>query len=241
MSRKAGYNRRMRLQLMAGFVLCVVAAAQQPIPASQLKQRTEILRNEQVTVYAVEVKPDETVPMHTHQQDNVTVFINGASRVETIRGKLPRPDRQRPGSVRYEPRGLTHSSHNPGNEPWRITSIDFARPQGKVERPKQGASRYCNSGSKKQCVQERYLFCTERVCVEDVTIAPGAITTKHAHSTDHMLVAVSDYELTDKVEGAATTVRTRKSGEIEYIKSGITHQLTNTGKQPARFIVVAWR
>jgi quercetin dioxygenase-like cupin family protein len=33
-------------------------------------------------------------------------------------------------------------------------------------------------------------------------------------------------------------VRTKKAGEVEYIKSGINHQLSNTGKLPARFIVV---
>jgi quercetin dioxygenase-like cupin family protein len=77
--------------------------------------------------------------------------------------------------------------------------------------------------------------------VEDVTMAPGAVTTKHSHATDHMLVAVSDYELTDQVEGKGAVVRTRKSGEVEYIPAGITHRLTNTGQAPARFTVIVWR
>jgi quercetin dioxygenase-like cupin family protein len=72
-------------------------------------------------------------------------------------------------------------------------------------------------------------------------MAPGALSIKHSHTTDHMLVAVSDYELTDQVEDKGTSVRRRKSGEVEYIPAGITHQLTNTGKNTARFVVVAWR
>jgi len=102
-------------------------------------------------------------------------------------------------------------------------------------------SHYCNPDGTTACVDEKNLFCTARVCVEDVSIAPGAITHKHSHGTDHMLVAVSDYELTDQVEGKGTVVRTPKSGEVEYLPAGITHRLTNTGQAPARFTVIVWR
>jgi quercetin dioxygenase-like cupin family protein len=65
-----------------------------------------------------------------------------------------------------------------------------------------------------------------------VTIAPGANTTKHGHTTDHMLVAVSGYELTDQVEGKRIVVRARKSGGVEYLPAGITHRLTKPAKHP---------
>jgi quercetin dioxygenase-like cupin family protein len=74
-----------------------------------------------------------------------------------------------------------------------------------------------------------------------VSIAPGAVTTRHSHATDHMLVAVSDFELTDQIEGKGAVVRTPKSGEVEYLPAGITHRLTNTGQVPARFTVILWR
>jgi hypothetical protein len=32
-------------------------------------------------------------------------------------------------------------------------------------------------------------------------------------------------------------VRTRKSGEVEYIPSGINHQLTNSSKSPERLLL----
>jgi oxalate decarboxylase/phosphoglucose isomerase-like protein (cupin superfamily) len=49
------------------------------------------------------------------------------------------------------------------------------------------------------------------------------------------------YELTHRVEGKEIVVRTRKSGEVEYIPAGITHRITNTGEAPARFTVILWR
>jgi len=90
-------------------------------------------------------------------------------------------------------------------------------------------------------VDEKYLFCTDKFCVEDVTMDPGAMSTKHSHSTDHMLVAVTDYQLTDVIVGKPKKVRTKKAGEVEYIPAGITHQLTNTGAAKARFVVIAFK
>ena len=121
-----------------------------------------------------------------------------------------------------------------------MVTIEFAEPQGKLEQMGTN-SHYCNPGSMTACVDEKNLFCTAKVCVEDVTIAPGAVTTKHSHTTDHMLVAVSDYQLADTVEGKGRVLRARRSGEVEYIPAGITHQMTNTGDNTGRFIVVLWR
>ena len=70
---------------------------------------------------------------------------------------------------------------------------------------------------------------------------PGAISTKHSHSTDHMLVAITDYTLTDVIVGKGKKVRAHKAGEVEYIPMGITHQLTNTGAAKTRFIVIAFK
>jgi uncharacterized RmlC-like cupin family protein len=91
------------------------------------------------------------------------------------------------------------------------------------------ASHYCNPDSTTACVDEKQTFCTEKVCVENVTIAPA---TKHGHTTDPMLAAVSDYELTDRVEGKGIIVRRRKSGEVEYIPAGITHRIANAAAAP---------
>jgi quercetin dioxygenase-like cupin family protein len=56
-----------------------------------------------------------------------------------------------------------------------------------------------------------------------------------------MLVAITDYTLTDEIVGKGKKVRTKKAGEVEYIPMGITHQLTNTGAAAARFIVIAFK
>jgi quercetin dioxygenase-like cupin family protein len=234
----------MRQALLFLLALCALAAAQKPapIPDSNVEQRKVILENSRVTVTRFDFAPGEAIPMHQHTHDIMAVFIDGGRLRETVEGRKPSDEKMYAGEVRFHPQGYAHSTKNLEVEPFRVAVVEFADLQGKLEKAaKPKKTRYCNTGSKTVCVDENELFCTAKVCVEDVVMAPGAVTTKHSHTTDHMLVAISGYELTDTIEGKGTSVRTRRSGEVEYISAGITHQLTNTGKQPAHFVVVLWR
>jgi quercetin dioxygenase-like cupin family protein len=203
-------------------------------------QRKEILHNHRVTVSLLELAPREVIPMHQHDRDMLAVFVDGGrTRNKVLRHKAA-ADKMAVGEVRFLNTGSEHATKNEGTLPLRVVIVEFADPQGKMK--KVGTtSHYCNPDSTTECVDEKQLFCTAKVCVEDVSIAPGAVTTKHGHATDHMLVAVSDYELTDQVEGKGTIVRTRKSGEVEYIAAGITHRITNTAQARAHFTVIVWR
>lgn len=233
----------MRRALLILLALSALSAAQKsaPIPDSQVPQRRQIFSNQRVTVNLLELQPNEGTPMHQHTRDAVAVFITPGQKRNTAFGKKTKVEKSEPGEVRYLPTGFAHATHNDAADVFRAVIVDFMDPQGSLDKTKPKKSHYCNPGSKDVCVWEHELFCTAKVCVEDVTMAPGAVTTRHSHSTDHMLVAVSDYELTDQIEGKGTAVRTRKSGEVEYILAGITHQLRNTGKQPAHFVVILWR
>jgi len=223
-------------------LLCAACAGQvpAPIPDSEVPQRKEILRNDRVTVSLLELAPGEATRMHQYDRDMLAVFVNGGRTRDTMLGHKPAVDKMAVGEARFRSAGYAHAIKNEGAGPFRVVMVEFADPQGEMKRGGT-ASHYCNPGSTAACVDEKSLFCTARICVVDVRIAPGAVTTKHSHATDHMLVAVSDYELTDQVEGKGTVVRSRKSGEVEYIPAGITHRQTNTGQALARFTVILWR
>jgi quercetin dioxygenase-like cupin family protein len=224
------------------FVLCAACATQEraPVRYNEVPQRKEILANRRVSVSLLDLAPHQATPMHQHDRDLLAIYINGGHTSNTVFGHKPALDNMPAGDVRFLNAGYSHATENEGTDLFRTVTIEFAEPQGKLEQMGT-TSHYCNPGSMTACVDEKNLFCTAKVCVEDVTIAPGAVTTKHSHTTDHMLVAVSDYQLADTVEGKGRVLRARRSGEVEYIPAGITHQMTNTGDNTGRFIVVLWR
>lgn len=226
------------LVLLLGTIVAAQTAA--PVPDAEVP-RKELFHNDHINAFLLELKPNESTPMHMHDRDFLTVYVTGGQIRQTEFGHGPSNQRIPQGTVRFRSAGFAHAIQNESPQSFRSVVVEFALPQGKTEKVGAKNSHYCNPGSETTCVDEKYLFCTAKVCVEDVTMAPGALSTKHSHTTDHMLVAVSDYQLTDQVEGKGKTVRTKWAGEVEYIPAGITHQLTNTGKGAARFIVVLWR
>ena len=212
-----------------------------PVPIEQEPFHKEILRNARVRVLRVEIPAHETTRLHRHDRDYLPVALTDAHLTNAVSGKAPVEEKVRLGEVRLTKGGFAHAVRNQGASAVRFTAVEFLEPQGESKPSREPRSRYCNPGSKTACVTEDYLFCTAKLCVSDVTFGPGAVSTRHSHSTDHVLLAVSDYELTDQVEGKGKVVRSVKSGGVEYISAGITHQLTNTGTAPARFIVVVFR
>ena len=224
-------------------LLAGTLAAQSAAPASdsEVPQRKQLIQNQHVTVSRLELAPQDSTPMHRHDHDILTISISGGQTKDTLEGKKPDEDKLDAGEVHFRSAGFTHALTNEGPGIYRAVIIEFAEPQGKNEGVGAKNSHYCNPGSKTACVNEKYLFCTKKVCLEDVSLGPGAVTIKHGHTTDHMLIAVSDYELTDDTEGKGTTVRNMKSGDVVYVHPGISHQLKNTGTDTARFIVVVFR
>jgi len=229
----------MRVMLFC-LALATAAPGQTPVPAEQEPYHRLILRNEHVVVTAVEVPPHQATQLHRHDRPYLAVTLTEATLTTTVPGKPPAQQKRRAGEA-WMAAPVTHAVHNDGDTAFRATVVDFLAPQRAVKPVPQKSSRYCNPKSTTACVSERYLFCTDRVCVSEVEMGPGAVTMKHSHSTDHMVIAISDLEMKDMIEGrAAPVMRSQKSGEVLFADAGITHQLEN-GPKPARFITVSWK
>ncbi len=223
--------------------LAVLAAwAATSVPVEQEPHHKLVLENPHVRVFLAEVPARQATEMHRHERDYLGIWLTEARTSMLVEGKTATlPAQQRLGQVSFVPGGFAHEVRNDGPEAFRNIAIELKHPQGTMTKGGRKRSKYCNPGSKSVCVEEAYLFCTQQVCVSDVTMDAGAVTMKHRHSTPHMLVPLSDMEITDQVVGQGEVVRSEKSGGVVYLNEGIDHQLTNTGKKATRFIVVVWR
>ena len=214
--------------------LCSLGALQARGQAaeSQLSQGKEIFRNQRVTIRLLEIAAHAGSSKVPLPHDTLIVFVNkGRTQSKLLTGKLL-ASKVAAGEVRYREAASPLGIQNEGDAPLRLMTIEFADPQGKLEHT--GTSSHtCDPGSTTACFDEHGLFCTAKVCVEDVVIAPATVTHKHSHATDHMLVAISDYELTDQIEGKGIVVRTRKSGEIEYISLAFSVSTTSSSDSNA--------
>ena len=211
-----------------------------PVPITSEPSHHLYLENDQVRVFQVEAPPHAATLVHQHDHDYIFVSLGASDLRNEVVGKAPVELKLDDGEVHWSKGGFAHRIINLSDQPFRNVTIELLRAQGAATPSTQPASRYCNPGSQTACVSERYLFCTERVCVSDVTMGPGAATMRHTHSTDHMVVAVTDMQMTDEIEGKPAVERTIKAGSAAYIEAGITHRLIN-GAQAARFITLQFK
>lgn len=223
------------------WLLAVTSLAQNPpVPAEQEPFHAPIFRNEHVQALRVEIPPHQATEIHQHAHQYLTVALSDTTVTSDLPGLPPAQEVRRRGDV-WMDAPVAHAVRNDGNAPFRATVVSFFARQGEVRPLVRRPTRYCNPHSQTACVTETYLFCTDRVCVSEVEMGPGAITLRHSHSTAHMVIAVSDLEMKDWIQGyPSATMRVQRSGEVLFMDAGITHQLEN-GPNPARMIVVSWR
>jgi len=238
--------RSVGVALLLSFWVVMSLAQDAPVPVEKEPFHTLSFRNEHVVVLRVEIPPHQTTQLHQHVRQYLTVSLADARITSTVpvAPNLPQPplvqETRRKGEA-WMAEPVVHTVRNDGDRPFRATVVEFLACQKNLKPVNRKPSRYCNPKSKVACVRERYLFCTDRLCVSEVEMGPGAITMKHSHSTDHMVIALSDLEMKDWIAGRpAAEMRDQKSGQTLFLDAGITHQVEN-GPQAARMIVVSWR
>lgn len=109
-------TRRWVAMAAALFAAPGLASAGEPV-------RTVILENEKVRVVDVAFAPGDVEAEHTHPLDLVVIALTPGG----IESTAPDGTRQtlvpKPGDVQFFPKGSTHTSRNPGQDPVRLRAI----------------------------------------------------------------------------------------------------------------------
>ena len=78
-------------------------------------------------------------------------------------------------------------------------------------------------------------------CAKDLSLAPGAIWRNQALENDQMLIAVSDYEVSEEPKRTGAKTLKRKTGEVEYLLGGSSRSWQNATSETAHIIAVVFR
>ena len=189
------------------------------------------LENAYVRVFKVEVPPHASTLVHWHRHDYMFVAL-GDSQVENdVKDKPPVTLKLKDGETHYSPAPFAHAAKNLADTPFRNITIEFLKNGDSKWDPDRGLS-VLHGGT------IDILFVKDGARVADVDLQPGGIIPQHTHTGPHLVVAVTDLDLETKAEGKPATHFQLKAGDIKWVEGGITHTVTNAGKQEARLITV---
>lgn len=236
-------TRAMHWFAAAGVCLALAggAAGQSAMPVGEEPYHKLVLENRKVRVFRVEVPGQGATGLHQHDRDYLAVFLGDSRLTTEVQGKPAERVAAHAGDVHLTKGGFAHVARNELDTPFRALAIELLQTQDEPKPAGRPQSRYCNKGSHTACVTEDYLFCNSRLCVSRAVFGPGAVSIKHGHDTDHMLVALNDYVMKDDIEREGTQQHRLKTGDVVYLRAGIKHQLTNVGSGEARLVVVVFK
>jgi quercetin dioxygenase-like cupin family protein len=129
-----------RTLLVALSCFAIATFAQEPplIPLASEPHHHLALHNAYVNVYQVEVAPHDSVLLHRHDADAISIMLSDAAVTVRAPGKLDVHQKLVDGQLRLQARGYVHATSIDGDTTYRNVTVELLLPQ-------QGARNLCAS------------------------------------------------------------------------------------------------
>lgn len=124
------------LVVMCGLPFGASAQAPVIIPLASEPHHHLALHNAYVNVYQVEVAPHDSVLLHRHDADAISIMLSDSEVTVRAPGKPEVHQKLREGQLRLQARGYVHSTSIDGDATYRNVTVELLLPQ-------QGARNLC--------------------------------------------------------------------------------------------------
>jgi len=219
-----------------------LAQQQQPVEITSEPRHHLVFENEYVRVFDVTVAPKDTTLVHRHNHDYLFVTLGDSDVVSARPGEKPVALLLKDGEVRYTPGNFAHAAINNNDRPFHNITIELLKPSANVKtctelcvtRPYK-----CPDGGS-LCPESEKRISADQWTLSLVTLPPSARIEKHSHTIPHLVVAVSDLDLTSQSDSGSNNFK-RAPGGLAWVPAGVTHTLTNNSSKPAQFVTLQFQ
>jgi len=235
----------MRKSRIAGLLLlatATLAQQQQSVEITSEPSHHLVFQNEYVRVFDVTIAPKISSLVHRHNYDYLFVTLGDSDVLSVRPGEKPVPLLLKDGEVRFTPGNFAHAAINQSDRPFHNITIELLKPSTKVsgctgacvETPQ------CASHKKENCPTIARLISSDQWTASLVTMPPASRLEKHTHSMPHLVVAVSDLNLTQQASSATSEIKSA-TGDLKWVPSGVTHTVTNSAAKPAQYVALEFK
>ncbi len=222
------------------FALALAAQTPSEVEITAEPSHHLALENKYVRVFKVEVAPHAATLMHRHRHDYIYVTLGVAHVENDIAGQSPVTITLQDGETRFVPGAFAGIAKNLSGQPFRNITIELLQDEKAHHSPppkwdEERGLHILNGGT------EDILFVKDGARASELQLQPGGVLPKHHHAGPYLMVAVTDVDLRSEVGGKAASSMKLKAGNVAWEKGGVTHTLTNAGKQNAKLITVEFQ
>lgn len=238
----------MRMSRALGLVFlatATLAQQQQPVEITSEPSHHLVFENEYVRVFNVTVAPRATTLVHRHNSDYLFVTLGDSDVVSARVGEKPAALHLNDGEVRFTPGNFAHAAINESDRPFHNITIELLKPSSSVKTCAEGCdvSGGClgaTLASPPGCPNTVPRISSDQWTVSLVTLPPSSRMWKHTHTMPHLVIAVSDLDLTSQTESASSNIK-REPGGLAWVPAGVTHTLANNSQRPAQFVTLEFK
>jgi len=230
--------------LVAALVLLssVFSFAQTQVPEVEITAEPShhlALENRYVRVFQVEVAPHAATLMHRHRHDYMYVTLGMSEVSNEVEGKSPVTIQLQDGETRFLPGNFAHIARNLANNPFRNVTIEFLQDEKNRSSPakwdEDRGLHILHGGT------EDILFAKDGARASEVELQTAGVDPQHRSARPQLMVAVTDLVLHSDFTGKGSSNLEMKSGDVKWFARGLTHDVTNVGKQGAKYVVVEFQ
>jgi quercetin dioxygenase-like cupin family protein len=228
--------RKSRIAGMALLYACALAQSQQTVDITAEPSHHLVFQNQYLRAFDVTVAPKATTLVHRHEHDYVFVTLGDADLTNARVGEKPSGLQLKDGETRFTPGGFAHAAINNSARPFHNITIDLLQTATNVKRCTESCSvpLPCEA---KSCPSIERRISSDQWVMSFITMPPGASVEKHTHPMPHLVVAVSNVDLTVDT-GSSVSHSKLAIGGVAWVAAGVTHSVRNDTASAARFVTL---
>lgn len=201
----------------------------------------ELLSNSQIRVVRVDLEPGKSTRIARHEYDFVVVALTESN------FKFDGPSNSikmamQPNEIQVMKGHWPHQVVNSGVRPIHLIEVEVKHGIA----PEQAL---CGLNAS-TCTESKFayeksggyvsgtLFETPSIKLSRVEIDPNAAFPEHGHKGGHVMIALTDQQLTNAIVGGDVTEIAGHPGDPTWLGGGIVHKLQNHGAQKTQFLVI---
>jgi uncharacterized RmlC-like cupin family protein len=230
----------MRTSRVAGLVFlatATLAQQQQTVEITSEPSHHLVLQNEYVRVFDVTVAPKATTLVHRHNSDYLFVTLGDSDIVSARVGEKPASLILKDGEVRYTPGNFAHAAINNSDQPFHNITIELLKPTTSVQPCMVNCSHDPIGPGVTSTTQ---LYYSDQWTIALITLAPAGQLERDMHGNPHLIIAVSDLDLTSQANSASNKIQ-RQPGGLLWMPAGHAYTLVNKSQKPAKFVTLEFK
>ena len=203
----------------------------------------QVLANDRVRVFSVEVPPHQSTELDSHNHDYVILSL-GKSNFQISGTGTTYPMQLEDGEMQALKGRWPHQLANLSETHLHLLELEVLQ-EVHPDHPLCGlAGQECTDGRFGNSDEGRYtqstLFETDTVKLARIELSPGGALPEHRHDHCHVLVAIDEIQFRDENHDGGKDLHL-KSGEALWYAGNVVHRLKSLEKQNARLVTLEFK